>query len=132
MQVAGVEQRQAHAGRRGRADHSIAEQVGLGVRSTVMVVVQVVKLADERDPGQCHLGERGSGQRLEAARVDRPRQLVHLLAPGPERARRTPRGFAPAQRPLEACEWALASPGSVSPGSASAPAVAATPRDRSI
>ena len=45
-----------------------------------------MELADHRDTGECHLRERGAGQREVEVGVESLRCPVHLLAPGPERA----------------------------------------------
>ncbi len=85
-QVAGVEQRHPQAGLGGRLDQGSAHRVGVGVGPPARLVVQVVELAHAAHPGQRHLGVDGPGQPEVAVGVEPGRDLVHPLAPGPERA----------------------------------------------
>ena len=85
-QVAGVEQRHPQAGLGGRLDQGPAHRVGVGVGPPARLVVQVVELAHAAHPGQRHLGVHGAGQPEVAVGVEPGRDLVHPLAPGPERA----------------------------------------------
>jgi hypothetical protein len=47
-------------------------------------MMEVVELADERDPSERHLLERRACERVRLVRVERAGERVHLLAPGPE------------------------------------------------
>ena len=99
VQVARVEQRDADARVGGRRQHRAAHRVRVVVGRAVGRVVEVVELADAGDAGQRHLAERRAREREAAVGVERAGERVHLLAPGPERARLRVR--APAQRALE-------------------------------
>ena len=48
-------------------------------------VVEIVELANSGDPGERHLGEHRPGERRVAVGIERFGELVHLLAPRPER-----------------------------------------------
>ena len=85
-QVAGVEQGDPQARLGGRLDQGPAHRVRVGVGAAVRLVVQVVELPYAADPGQGHLGVDGAGQGQVAVRVQPGGDLVHPLAPGPERA----------------------------------------------
>ena len=85
-QVAGVEQGDPQARLGGRLDQGVTHRVRVGVGRPVRLVVQVVELAHAGDPGQRHLGVDGAGQGEVAVRVEPGGDLVHPLAPGPERA----------------------------------------------
>src|SRR5581483_1509525 len=74
-------------------------RVGIGVWRPARTVVQVVELANARDPGQRHLTVGRAGQPEVEVGVEPGRQLVHRLAPGPEVA--PARLGAPAKGPLE-------------------------------
>ncbi len=59
---------------------------GFGVRRAVGLVVEVVELADARDAGQRHLGERRSREPVVAVRLESFGGPVHQVTPRPERA----------------------------------------------
>ena len=86
VEVAGVEQRDAHAGLGGRRDQHAAHLVRVVVAGAAGGVVQVVELADRGDARQRHLGVGRAREREVAVRVEPLGERVHLLAPGPERA----------------------------------------------
>ena len=86
MQVQRVEQGDADPGFGGGGRERLAHLVRVGVRRAVRLVVEVVELADARDAGQRHLGERGPRQPVVAVRLQPFGGPVHQLAPRPERA----------------------------------------------
>jgi hypothetical protein len=86
LEVAGVEQGDAHTGVGCRGDERCAHRVRVAVRLTVGLVVQVVELADARDAGEGHLGERRPGEPVVRLGIEGGRKPVHLVAPGPERS----------------------------------------------
>ena len=98
-EVAGVEQGEPQAGVPRRLDERLAHRVGVGVGPPAEVVVQVVELADDGDPGQHHLGEDRPSQGEVGVGREVPRDGIHLLAPRPEVAAVAVR--APAQRAVE-------------------------------
>ncbi len=63
------------------------------------IMMQVVELADAADAGQRHLRVHGGREREIAVRVEPVRDLVHPLAPRPERA--SGRLGDATQRPVE-------------------------------
>jgi hypothetical protein len=85
-QVAAVEQRDPEPGLRGRVDQRSAHRIRVGVRGTAWRVMQVVELAHAADPGQRHLCVDGAGERQVTAGIERAGDLIHPLAPRPERA----------------------------------------------
>ncbi len=89
LQVAGVEQRDADAGRRRRLEQHLPHLVRLRVAGATAVVVQVVELADAGVPGQHHLGERRRSEGTVRIGIESIGERVHPLAPRPERT-----GFA--------------------------------------
>ena len=89
VEVAGVEQRQPDAGVGRRDPEHLPHHVRFVVGLAAHPVVQVVELAHARVAGQRHLRERRRGEREVPLRIERRRQLVHPLAPRPERTRRT-------------------------------------------
>ena len=86
MQVEGVEQGHADAdvtsGGHYRRAHGVGVVVGLAVRA----VVDVVELAHHADAREGHLREHRPGQPVVAVGIKPGRDLVHEIAPGPERA----------------------------------------------
>ena len=113
VQVARVEQRDPQPGRARGGEHRAAHRVRILVGRAVGRVVQVVELADAGDPGERHLAERGPREREARVGIERARQLVHLLAPGPERALAGVR--ATAQRALERVRVRVGEPGQREP-----------------
>ena len=113
VQVARVEQRDPQPGRLRRGEHGAAHRVGVVVGRPVGRVVEVVELADAGDAGERHLPERGAREREARVGIERAGELVHLLAPGPERARAGVR--APAQRALERVRVRVGEPGQRQP-----------------
>ena len=87
--------------------------------------MEVVELADRRDPGERHLGEGRPRQREVRVGIEAVGHRVHLLAPGPERA--APGLRSPRSARWKAWECALASPGIVTPARRSASGAAASP-----
>ena len=85
-QVARVEQRHAQARLGCRLDQGAAHGVRIVIGASARLVVQVVELPHAAHPRQRHLGEHGAGQPVVAVRVEARRDVVHALAPGPERA----------------------------------------------
>jgi hypothetical protein len=85
-QVTGIEQGDPQARLGGRMDQGAPHRVRVGVGHPVRLVVYVVELAHAGNPGQRHLGVHGAGQGEVAVRVEPAGDLVHPLAPGPERA----------------------------------------------
>ena len=92
---------------------------GSTYRTTVGAVVQVVELADGRDARERHLAVRRPGQRVHRVRIEERGELVHLLAPRPERARPSIR--APAQRAMEDVRVRVDEPGQRDAGRRTAP-----------
>ncbi len=80
----------------------------------VTVVVEVVELADDRVAGEHHLGERRRRQLLVRVGVERRGELVHLVAPRPERAAAPVR--APPQGAVEGVAVGVGEPGQRQPG----------------
>ncbi len=119
VQVASVQEGQPHAGGRRGRDDGFAHGVWIGVGRPVRLVVHVVKLADERDSGQRHLGKGRRGEVQVAVRSELAGSRVHRLAPGPERPRW--RCVRPRSLRWNACECAFARPGRVKPRTCSAP-----------
>ncbi len=113
VQVAGVEQGDADAGLARGGQHRRAELVRVRVRATAGVVVHVVELADRRDAGERHLGERRPGEAEVALRVEAGGDLVHLLAPGPEAP--APALGAPAKRAVKGVRVRVGEPGQREP-----------------
>ena len=70
----------------GRADEPAADLVAIGVGNAARPVVEIVELADDRVAGDHHFGERRGRQGLERVRLEGGGELVHPLAPRPERA----------------------------------------------
>ena len=99
VQVAGVEQRDANAGRCGGGDQRRPHRVRIVIWNPTGVVVDVVELADARDAGERHLAEHRSGEPVVRLRRQALGRRVHLLAPRPERAD-ADLGGAP-QQPVE-------------------------------
>jgi hypothetical protein len=77
---------------------------------------RVVELAHRGDAGERHLGIGRPGEPQVAVRVECCRDAIHLLAPGPE-CPAVGVGASPAAPGGRRGEWALAIPGSTSPGS---------------
>ena len=113
-EVAGVEQRDPEPRTSRRLDQRVAHRVGVVVRRAVGLVVEVVELADSRDPGGDHLAERDGGQVEIAVGVQARCDVVHLLAPGPEGPPAPLR--PPAQRAVEGVAVAVREPGDGEPG----------------
>ena len=61
-------------------DHRRAHRVGIGVRRAARPVVDVVELADQRDAGQRHLGERRARQRQVVCRGPGPRPSAYICS----------------------------------------------------
>ena len=100
---------------------------GVGVRNAVGRVVQVVELADRRDPRQRHLPVRRSGEPEVVLGVERGGDVVHLPPPGPER---TAVSMGPAaQRPVERVAMGVGE-GRAASGRAAAPRPRAAPARR--
>ncbi len=86
VQVTGVEQRDANAGRRGGGDQRRAHRVRVVIVSPTHVMVDVVELADAGDAGERHLTEHRRREPVVRLRRQVLGRRVHLLAPRPERA----------------------------------------------
>ena len=71
--------------------------------------MQVVELADARDPGAAPSPRRSRGELEVRVRLERAGQRVHVLAPGPERPAAALR--APAQRAVERVRVRVGEPG---------------------
>ncbi len=84
-EVAGVEQGDPDAGVARGTHQGEAHLVGLVVRRAVGLVVQVVELAHGGDAGREHLAVRRPGQGVVGVGVEPAGDLVHPVAPGPER-----------------------------------------------
>src|SRR5687767_1394422 len=69
---------------------------------SVLAVMDVMELADRRVSGERHLDERIMRERVDALGVETLGELVHHVAPRPERARVEIRALRTcAERPLE-------------------------------
>ena len=77
-------------------------------------VVQVVELADGRDPGERHLGERRPGQRASSVSGSRRSASSYISSRQVQKLPR-PRWVRPRSARWKACEWALAKPGQREP-----------------
>ena len=85
-QVARVEQGDANAGRRGRRRAAPGPSRWRSrVRHAAAIVVEIVELADAREAGQHHLGERRRGQTHGTSRGRADRRARTSVAPRPER-----------------------------------------------
>ncbi len=118
-QVAGVEQGDPDAGPLRGLDQRLAHRVRVVVADAAGRVVQVVELADGADAGERHLGVHGGGERQVAVRVERGRDPVHGVAPGPERPGAGLDGAA--QRPVEGVRVRVGLPGQGQPGQPDGP-----------
>ena len=85
-EVADVQQGEPDPGVGRRRHQGLAHRVRIGVRTSAMIMVQVVELADDGHPGQHHLRVDGSGEREVVSPGPAGRRGVHLSPPGPERA----------------------------------------------
>ena len=135
-QVAGVEQRDPQPGLAGRLDQGQAHRVGLVVRRPVGLVVQVVELADRGDAGRDHLAV-GRPGRARGSRRGRAARRRRTSARARSRRCPTPRWVRPRRARWKAWLCALASPGTVSPGTrvasgASAAAASRTSREAAV
>ena len=76
-QIAGIEQGQPDAGLRSGLDQRLTHGIGIGVRATVLIMVQIVELPD-CVAGLHHLGEHGAGEGEVGIRIEVGGRGVHL------------------------------------------------------
>jgi len=82
--VGHAQQHDAQPGLARRAGDGEIQLVGIGVWFSRRIAVQVMELADGRDPRPRHFQETESGDRVEILRGKPLRRCVHRLAPAPE------------------------------------------------
>ena len=100
MEVTGVEQREPDAGGVGGGEERLGHRVLVVVRRTSGLVMDVVELADRGDARHRHLAEHGAGEAVVVVGGEPAGDVVHLVAPRPERAATAVLGAAP-KHPVE-------------------------------
>ena len=99
LEVARIDEHDAQAGVSSCRNDGMAHRVRVAVPTAARVVMHVVELPYRRDARERHLPIGRTGEGVQRVGVEQRGELVHLVAPRPERPLATVR--ARSQRPVE-------------------------------